>query len=232
MTTRQEKNQNRFGTSFTGGEKKNAPECLWDRNSYRGNQDPRSKERARDSSTMPGPVFCLRKKQAGKQKLRSTLPSCNPAPPITLGTRRKRRKSQKVPGTPRAPGKWRVRDCGGSLLACILPYFSHSLLLFELSSWSLLEGSVPPFLFRFQDSQELQGSCFSPPRRLPPTLGPRRTAYTGWPLDKTQAAQPFSPKPQNSPPTGPPGTKLTNIQFFFLVSLTRYLSVLSIFSNN
>lgn len=40
-----------------------------------------------------GPVFCLRKEQAGKQKLPSTLPTCNPAPPITLGTKRKGRKS-------------------------------------------------------------------------------------------------------------------------------------------
>ena len=52
--------------------------------------DPRSKERARDSSTMPGPVFCLRKKQAGKQKLRSTLPSCN--------TRHEEEKEKKLEG--------------------------------------------------------------------------------------------------------------------------------------
>ena len=42
----------------------------------------------------PGPVFCVRKEQAGKQKLPSTLPTCNPTP--SHHTRHKAEKEKKL----------------------------------------------------------------------------------------------------------------------------------------
>lgn len=121
------------------------------------------------------PFFCVKERAGRKAKLPGTLLTSNPTPPITLGpedgkkTKPEgpsgplgapglgRRKNQKAPVAPWGlQGKWKVKDSGGVCWpVSLFVRFSHLLLPFELSGWSLFKGSVPGFLFRFQDSQEL-----------------------------------------------------------------------------
>ena len=115
-----------------GGKRKKCTgrsELLWDKNSYRGNQDPRSGYKPVQQSR--GPFFSVKERAGRKAKLPSTLPISNPTPPITLGpedgkkTKPEgpsgplgapglgRRKSQKAPVAPWGlQGQWKVKGSG------------------------------------------------------------------------------------------------------------------------